>query len=93
MNNTEFLPDPSLTMDQKKACCDIMRETGYVPEPATSGETGAIMAWLTATKKHWPNCMTYTYKDCCFQKNDGKWDIAMRTNDFLFQELLSNGGK
>jgi hypothetical protein len=29
------------------------------------------------------------YKDCCFQKLDGKWVIAMRTNDFLFRDLIN----
>ena len=93
MGITDFLPDPSLTEDEKKLCCQIMRETGYIPQPATAGETGAIIAWLNATKGNLPNCMTYEYKDCCFQKENGKWHIAMRTNDFLYRKLLERGNQ
>ena len=93
MNNNDFLPDPSLTMEEKKTCCDIMRSIGYIPQPASENEIGAVMNWLNNTKQSWPNLMTYEYKDCCFQKEGGKWNIALRTNDFLFQEMLAKGGK
>lgn len=89
MDNKEFLPDPTLTQKENKICCEIMRKTGFMPVPAPEAETNAILSWLTATKKDWPNLMTYVYKDCCFQKLDGKWVIAMRTNDFLFRDLIN----
>lgn len=91
MNAVEFLPDPSLTLDEKKACCDIMRETGFIPRGASDNETGAIINWLNHTKTDLPNCMTFVYKDCCFQKMDGKWTIALKSNDFIFQDLLYKG--
>lgn len=91
MEISDFLPDPTLTAEERKRCCEIIRDTGYVPRPATESETGAIINWLNHTKGNLPNCMTYEYKDCCFQKNNGKWNIALRTNDFLFRELLYKG--
>lgn len=91
MTLKDFLPEIELSNETKRKCVEIMKETGDVPAPAPDAEANAIVSWLNFSKKDWPNCMTYIYKDCCFQKSNGKWFLALRNNDFQFAKLLEKG--
>ena len=88
MEPQDFITDIYLSTEEKKACVDIMRETGNVPTPATDGEIKAIESWLNFSKKETPNLMTHVYKDCCFLKMNNKWSLANRNNDFMYANLL-----
>ena len=80
--------EPFLTMDEKKKCCDMMRSTGDIPQPATENEITAILNWLNHVQTDWPDLISYNYKDCCFQKDYGKWDLSYKNNDLMFSEML-----
>lgn len=88
MEEYEDPTQPFLTSEERKNICDIMRKTGTIPQPATEQEISTIIAWLGWTKQNWPNCMTYYYKDCCFQKDDGLWEVSYKNNDLMFSEVL-----
>jgi len=79
---------PFLTEKERTACCDIMRKTNLIPAPLSDQEISTVIAWLSWAKKEWPNMMTYYYKDCCFQKENGMWDLSYRNKDLMFSELL-----
>lgn len=88
MEAIDFLPDVYLTPEANRQCVEIMKKTGFVPQPATDGETKAIIAWLDYSKKDMPNLMTHVYKDCVFQKRKNAWQLVARNNDFMYVDLL-----
>lgn len=88
MENYEDPTAPFLTASENKEICNIIRKTGNIPQPATEQEINTIIAWLGWTKKDWPNLMTYYYKDCCFQKDCGLWDVSYKNKDLMYSELL-----
>ena len=79
--------EPFLTTEENKRVCELMR-AGNMPQPATDQEITTIIAWLGWTKKDWPNCMTYYYKDCCFQKENNIWELSYKNKDLMYSELL-----
>ncbi len=85
-------PDPTesfLTMDEKKKCCDIMRATGNIPQPATDNEIKAILNWLNGAKLNYPMFISYDYKDCCFQiTEEHRWELSYKNKDLMFNEML-----
>lgn len=81
--------EPFLTMDEKKKCCDIMRSTGEIPQPATDNEISAILNWLNHAQTNWPVLISYNYKDCCFQLvAENHWELSHKNNDLMFSEML-----
>lgn len=93
MESQDFLPDFFLSIEANRECVNIMKETGEIPTPATSSEIGAIISWLDYSKKESPNFATYLYKDCCFQKLNGKWKLATRNNDYMFVDFIEKRRK
>ena len=94
MEDYTYDPEPTesfLSLTEKKKCCDIMRSTGVIPTPAKENEIKAILLWLNKTKSDYPNLVCYNYKDCCFQKDNGVWDLSYKNNDLMFSEMLYGG--
>lgn len=87
MEPQDFLPDFSLSTEFNKACVELMKETGEVPQPAKEREVQVITEWLNLSKKDSPNFATYLYKDCCFQKVHGTWKLATRNNNYMFLDF------
>ena len=88
MEAQDFLPDFYLSTEFNKECVSLMKQTGETPVPATEGEAAAIASWLNHSRKTSPNFATYLYKDCCFQKLNGTWKLAVRNNDYMFIDFV-----
>lgn len=88
MEPQDFLPEISLSNEFNKACVSLMKETKEIPQPATEREVQVIKEWLNVSKKDSPNFATYLYKDCCFQKVNGTWNLAIRNNDYMFVDFV-----
>ena len=81
--------EPFLLTDERKKCCDIMRETGVIPTPASDKEIQTILFWLNSAKLGYPMFVSYEYKDCCFQIDEShKWILSFKNNDLMFSEML-----
>lgn len=81
--------EPFLLTDERKRCCDIMRETGVIPTPASDKEIQTILSWLNSAKLDYPMFVSYEYKDCCFQIDEShKWVLSFKNNDLMFSEML-----